>query len=368
MSGASAAWLVVAAGLATTVIGCSGKNTIERITETAGSSNGDASGSGSVAGSGAEFSVGGTFAGASATAQGGGSAAGSNASSCVLASDCALAPTRCATVGCVSGACTLQDLPKGTELAPHSPPDCHASACDGSGQEIAVLALNNAPLSSDPCLIGVCDGSGAPSTTSAPAGTACSNNGKWCDGSGQCVPCLSAMDCPVGRACSMHQCIATCSSCGTCADQKRDGDETDIDCGGSCTPCADAKQCNIDQDCTSDDCDPLTFICLPASCIDGTRDGHESDVDCGGSVCPGCFDGLNCAVNADCATGQCDALRHTCEGDVCADHRQDGTESDVDCGGSDCAPCKAGQKCQTGFDCTGGEQCDSAVSPHVCSQ
>ena len=39
---------------------------------------------------------------------------------------------------------------------------------------------------------------------------------------------------------------------------------------------------------------------------DGVKDGTESDVDCGGT-CPGCFNGKKCVGNADCASGVCDS-------------------------------------------------------------
>jgi hypothetical protein len=42
------------------------------------------------------------------------------------------------------------------------------------------------------------------------------------------------------------------------------------------------------------------------SCTDGIRNGTETDVDCGGS-CPPCLDGRSCLVGADCAAQICSA-------------------------------------------------------------
>jgi hypothetical protein len=40
----------------------------------------------------------------------------------------------------------------------------------------------------------------------------------------------------------------------TCGDGKRDGDETDVDCGGSCAPCNDGQACVLETDCASQRC------------------------------------------------------------------------------------------------------------------
>lgn len=40
----------------------------------------------------------------------------------------------------------------------------------------------------------------------------------------------------------------------TCGDQKKDGDETDVDCGGSCAPCNDGQACVLESDCASQRC------------------------------------------------------------------------------------------------------------------
>jgi hypothetical protein len=42
--------------------------------------------------------------------------------------------------------------------------------------------------------------------------------------------------------------------CGKCANGKKDGDETDVDCGGWCQGCADGKACAADWDCASSSC------------------------------------------------------------------------------------------------------------------
>jgi hypothetical protein len=73
--------------------------------------------------------------------------------------------------------------------------------------------------------------------------------------------------------------------------------------------------------------------------------------------------GAVCEQNTDCALNVCDALTHLCITDQCSDHRQDGQETDVDCGGTFCGPCQVGQGCRSNLDCLGGDYCSSS---HVC--
>lgn len=91
-------------------------------------------------------------------------------------------------------------------------------------------------------------------------------------------------------------------------------------------------------------------------CADGTRNGSETDVDCGGS-CDPCTGGKACNVGSDCAGALCNA--HVCAPDFCGDDHFSGNESDVDCGGS-CALCTVGRTCHTGADCEAGT-CDGGI-------
>ena len=68
-------------------------------------------------------------------------------------------------------------------------------------------------------------------------------------------------------------------------------------------------------------------------------------------TCPACAVGKNCAVDTDCTSNACDAVSLKCVSNQCADHRQDGAETDVDCGGGTCSPCGLTQMCQVDADC-----------------
>ena len=82
------------------------------------------------------------------------------------------------------------------------------------------------------------------------------------------------------------------------------------------TPCS-AGQCDADgtcveclsgADCPSQVC--KAGVCAAAACDDQLKNGSESDVDCGGS-CPGCANGKTCGAPSDCAS-------KTCMGGLCA--------------------------------------------------
>jgi hypothetical protein len=361
---------------------CSGKNTVAIDVETAGAGGaalsvgraGSANGGISAAGGADESSgapaggPGGVTAVEAAGAAGDGDATqasgAGNVVVCVTDADCG-SPIPCVAAFCRAGTCQSSNLFRGSSAERDVPADCHAEQCDGQGKLEHVLDFGNVPASSNPCSVTACDNLGNPSSQPSAAGVACQSaqGGRMCDGAGQCVECLTSLDCSVGT-CQAHSC-----SPASCSNGQLDGSETDVDCGGTCPACADKQRCKIDQDCASDDCDALELVCLPASCIDQKQDGSETDVDCGGADCAGCYIYLKCRVNADCATQQCDPVMQQCVGNACTDHRQDGRETDIDCGGADdCVGCKAGQKCSAAFDCVPGLGCNDAVTPPVCQR
>jgi hypothetical protein len=185
-----------------------------------------------------------------------------------------------------------------------------------------------------------------------------------CDGAGACVQCLSAADCPADAVCTlMHTCV------GICMDGLQDGTETDVDCGGSfCSPCAVGKKCLVDADCTSKACDAFSHVCVSSQCADHQQDGAETDIDCGGGICPPCFAGQKCLIDSDCVFGACDATTHVCIMDnLCGDHVKDGMETDVDCGGPICQPCPLGNSCLVDTDCT-SNACDAVTLICLSSQ
>jgi hypothetical protein len=94
---------------------------------------------------------------------------------------------------------------------------------------------------------------------------------------------------------------------------------------------------------------------MPPTCTDGVTNGSETDVDCGGTTCDKCADGLKCINGNDCQSGVCSAGR--CMVPTCSDGVQNGLETDVDCGGQGdplCDRCGIDKKCILDSDCAVG--------------
>jgi hypothetical protein len=183
----------------------------------------------------------------------------------------------------------------------------------------------------------------------------------------------------------------------TCANQTRDEGEDGVDCGGVCTTkctgaecvandeCVSAKcdntkcaapagkpcgvgttvvQCDNGQPCELDkDCKSLTCVsgtCAvtpdsPPSHADGKKNLDETDVDCGGPSAPKCADGKACGADTDCTTANCPADKKVCIAPRYDDGVKNGTETDVDCGGTGAGmkKCAEDKVCLVDTDCNG---------------
>jgi hypothetical protein len=155
------------------------------------------------------------------------------------------------------------------------------------------------------------------------------------------------------------------ASIDLCHNGVLDDGEADVDCGGVCaTACANNSHCLAASDCASKICNLKTNKCVQSDCEDGTRDDAETDIDCGGGTCGGCATGQVCQVGSDCANKLCNTGKMMCVASTCDDGAQDGTETDVDCGGSCTAKCKVGQGCMAAGDCVSPSTCDGT---HHCT-
>lgn len=104
----------------------------------------------------------------------------------------------------------------------------------------------------------------------------------------------------------------------------------------------------------------------PPSCDDNIRNGQESDIDCGGPQCAPCPTNKRCREAQDCHSKQCAVGR--CLASLCTDGIRNGLETDVDCGGPTCPSCGGGSVCAVGRDCRSG-QCNSGrCTPEACNQ
>ena len=329
--------------------------------DTSGGASGSASGG--VAGQISDGGSTGTAGEGGGAGQSGGGSSGASGSSgaggakaCASVTECPRPTNPCLAARCSAGSCVTESVPAGSLYALDAPADCHATiACDGSGHPTLTVDQSNAPIPSNQCLVGTCNDSGVAGSEPLPSGTPCHADagGGKCDGQGSCVACLATADCPLGQ---------TCNANGACIGQAC----SDLHCGAACPACI-AQKCAKNADCASRVCDLATLRCVAnPQCEDGRQDGNETAVDCGGGICPGCGLAQGCLSNTDCGSFACDAASHTCIADACTDHRMDGDESDVDCGGTNlsCNRCGAAQKCNSNFDCAGGHICPQ--SSKVC--
>jgi hypothetical protein len=288
-----------------------------------------------------------------------------------------------------TGACSDPAVPNGDPCDDGdmctSSDSCQAGACTG-GASVMCSAL-------DACHVaGTCASASGCSNPAASDGTTCpftsgaggcrmgacvsqcadaTRDGTETDldcGGATCARCAVGRMCMVNSDCASTACNVVTLTCASsqCGDGRRDGAETDIDCGGgTCPSCAIAKMCTINADCSSNACDAITSLCISNQCGDHRRDGAETALDCGGGTCPACALGLGCAGDSDCTSNACDALTLICVSNQCVDHRRDGSESDVDCGGAVCPSCLVGQRCGANSDCQAGHVC-GAAAPRTC--
>ena len=191
-------------------------------------------------------------------------------------------------------------------------------------------------------------------------GTACSEaGGKVCDGAGACVECVAATDCPAAAECSAQACNAgrcgtTPVAAGTPTASQTSGDCKTVVCDGAgSTMMIDADDPQSDgNDCTADTCVAGVNVSTPLTA--GTACATSGGAVCGsGSKAGMC---VACISNAQCAASGrvCDTVNDVCVAPTCTDLMKDGSETDIDCGGSTCSACGNGMMCSIGGDCTSG--------------
>jgi hypothetical protein len=106
--------------------------------------------------------------------------------------------------------------------------------------------------------------------------------------------------------------------------------------------------CNL----LDDNCDGSIDEGMACCPNDGIKNGSESDINCGGTCPERCPDGKICNLNGDCVSQVC--VNGICAAISCLDNAKNGTETDIDCGGASCPKCTGGRLCMAGTDCTSG--------------
>jgi hypothetical protein len=219
---------------------------------------------------------------------------------CTKSADCPSGVCNLATGLCAGAACK-----DGTKNGNETDIDCggDCSQCD-TGKICKV---------GGDCTSAVCKDTGTGLKCQAPTNTDGVKNGNetGIDCGGAANPkCADGQGCKDRADCTSDYCKANKCTAILPADGVQNGTETDVDCGGvGNARCDDALKCLVDGDCKSDVCtnpDGLGLKCQAPTPTDGKKNGTETDVDCGGGGAnPACATGLNCLVGGDCTTLGC---------------------------------------------------------------
>lgn len=136
------------------------------------------------------------------------------------------------------------------------------------------------------------------------------------DCGGGCPGCSPGQSCLVASDCASGVCTDQACQEPKCSDGVTNGAEACDDggdsatCDADCTPqrCGDGyineaanEECDDDNNVDDDDC---SNACDKARCNDEKRNANETAVDCGGG-CEPCTAGQACITNSDCLTGHC---------------------------------------------------------------
>ncbi|MDI1445972.1 lamin tail domain-containing protein [Polyangium sp. 6x1] len=284
---------------------------------------------------------------------GGGGGSGGQGGSCRNDDDCPTPANPCVTATCDAGACSTTPKPAGTVAPEQQPGDCVVQQCDGDGSVVPIDEDGDLPVDGNPCTNDVCT-SGISSNPPLAAGTACDDAGSICNGSGACVECLTAADCPGSdttcqtRVCEMGVCGVDYAPTGTPLPSQMAGDCLQTICDGSGGTSADVDDADVPIDgnaCTADVCTAGAPSNPPLSL--GTACNQN-----GGKVCSASGVCVQCNTGAQCPSGVC--ASGVCKAASCADGVQNGSETDVDCGGAGCPACGVGEGCLVTADCKSG--------------
>ncbi|MSP60122.1 MAG: hypothetical protein EXR72_07230 [Myxococcales bacterium] len=250
----------------------------------------------------------------------------------------------CASALCINNLCAAPTCIDGLKNQDETDIDCGGLACGkcaiGKGCASAADCLSNA-CTNNLCQLPLCQN-----------GKKDGNETSIDCGGGTCPQCGIGQFCLQANDCVSANCVNNvCANPPTCNDFLKNGKETDVDCGGgTCLKCGDNKMCVGAADCLSGMCTNGSCKAGP-NCNDGVKNALETDTDCGGGTCNKCNNGQMCLVNADCASTSCVNKLCVMGAGNCFDNLQNGTETDVDCGGLQCGLCLDGQKCKLASDC-----------------
>lgn len=206
---------------------------------------------------------------------------------CNTTSQCPGTDTECQTRSCTGGACGFSFAPNGTPTGSQSPGDCHENRCDGAGGTVNAIDNADVPVDGNQCTSDACNG-GVPSNPPVPLNSPCSQGGGVvCSGTGTCVQCNSASQCPPGfdtqcqsRTCSANACGVSFAPVGTSCNE--DGG-TVCDGAGSCVV-APTVVATAPADGASANAGTAISVTFDQAMNPATLTGQTSDGACGGSI------------------------------------------------------------------------------------
>jgi hypothetical protein len=216
---------------------------------------------------------------------------------CTNAQECPASSNECKEAACAAGVCEFTNRPAGTPITPQTPGDCHVEVCDGNGGTTPQIDNTDTPASG-PCTTGTCT-AGSPSQPPKAAGTSCP--GGICDGSGNCVDCLTPSNCPgADDECGVRTCVD--GNCGMSFQPANTptSNQTTGDCKKNvCDGAGNIISVNDDTDVInthySDEC--VETVCSGGSSITQNKAYGSS---CGSGFCDGAGTCLGCLVDGNC--------------------------------------------------------------------
>jgi len=235
---------------------------------------------------------------------------------CNAATQCAGQDTECQTRTCTSNTCGFNYATNGTPVSSQTAGDCKKDQCNGSGTVVTVNDNSDVPVDNNQCTGDVCT-NGAPSNPPVTADTTCTQNGgAYCDGSGACVACNSAAQCPgtdtecQTRTCASHTCGFNYTANGTPVSSQTLGDCKKNQCNGSGTTVTvnDNTDLPVDNNqCTGDVCTNGVPTNPPVA--QNTACNQNGGTYCNDSgVCVGCTDASQCpGMDNECQTRTCNS-------------------------------------------------------------
>jgi len=284
---------------------------------------------------------------------------------CEVPTDCPGAGNACFTRVCNGGVCEVAELGTNQPVSSQIAGDCKLTVCNEDGTTREDADTTDVPNDGRECTDDSCDSTNPVATNKLP-GTPCS--GGVCDPNGECVECVGPLQC------GTDTCVDGVCVSAACMDGVKNGDETAKDCGGSCPRCEDGLGCLADSDCKSQVCKGSngSKTCQAPACDDGKQNGTETDQDCGGS-CDGCEHGKTCKLPTDCQSLYCGCpladptcMPKKCQVASCDDGIQDGDELAIDCGPSCLGQCDTGEPCDDGTWCVSGVCEQGTCKPPAC--